>query len=118
MSVDTIFVSSLCKQGFFSIKSGDLLPISEKNFRRWRKTKIAWWYMFAVITDKDLIETYGVRAWNRAMTPDEHFRRVKQELEDIVRSRNDIVNYIHVMAYPHSDELSEYSINKIVRILE
>lgn len=118
MTVDTIFVSSLCKQGFFSIKDGNLIPITEKAFKRWRKTKIAWWYMFAVITDNNLIETYGVRAWNKPMTPDEHFKRVKQELETIVRSRNDIVNYIHVMSYPHSDELSEESINRIIRFLE
>lgn len=118
MSVDTIFVSSLWKHGFFSIKNGDSIPVSEKKFKHWRKSKIAWWYMIAVVTDKDLIETYGVRAWNKAMTPDEHFKRIKQELGDIVRSRNDIVNYIHVMAYPHSDELTEYSINKIIQNLE
>lgn len=118
MSVDYIFVSSGKNQRFFSIKTGEMVPVTKKFFNRWRKSKVAWWYMNAVITDNNLIETYGVRAWNKPMTPDEHFKRTKEELGDIFRSRKDIVNYIHVLAYPFSEELSEESINKIIWTLE
>jgi len=117
VSVDLIYVSSGRKQAFFSIKSGKCVPVTKKFFNRWRKSKVAWWYMNAVITD-NTIETYGVRAWNKAMTPDEHFKRSKEELGDILRSREDSLNYIHVIAYPFSEELSEESINRIVHILE
>lgn len=117
VSVDLIYVSSGRKQAFFSIKSGKYVPVTKKFFKRWRKSKVAWWYMNAVITD-NTIETYGVRAWNKAMTPDEHFKRTKDELANILRSRKDALNYIHVIAYPFSEELSEESINRIIRILE
>ena len=117
MSVDYIFVSSGKNQRFFSIKTGEMVPVTKKFFNLWRKSRVAWWYMNAVVTD-NLIETCGVRAWNKPMTPDEHFQQTTGELGEILRSRKDIVNCIHVLAYPFSDELSEKSINKIIWTLE
>ena len=117
MSSDLIYASMGNKQGFFAISNGKYVPVTKKFFKKWRKTKIAWWYLFAVDTTDGLIETYGTRAWNKAMTPDEHFKRTREELGDIIRSRKDMVNYLHVMAYPYSEELSEESINRIIRIL-
>lgn len=118
MSSDLIYASMGSKQGFFTISTGEHVPVTKKFFKRWKKKKIAWWYLFAVDTTDNLIETYGTRAWNKAMTPDEHFKRTREELGDILRSRDDIVNYLHVMAYPFSEELSGESINRILKILE
>ena len=115
-----VYAVSNGRQGFFNVETGKYVPVSKPFFKKWKKIKETWWYTLGVIRQNGpqiLIEMEATKAWNQKVTPDEHFSLCKEEFQEILDSKEGVVDILHLIAFPKSKEPDEIAINRIVGIL-
>ena len=115
-----VYVVSGNRQGFFNPFNGKYVPVTKQQFDKWKRTKKTWWYTLGIIKQSGpqiLIELNGTRAWNHAITPDEHFRLCKPEFKELLDNNEGVLDIIHIIKNPNCQVINESSMNRIIQIL-
>lgn len=115
-----VYAVSNGRQGFFNLETGKYVPVSKPFFKKWKKIKETWWYTLGVIRQNGpqlLIEMEATKAWNQKVTPEQHFGLCKEEFQEILDSKEGVMDILHLIAFPKSKEPDEIAINRIIGIL-
>lgn len=116
-----VYAISNGRQGFFSIHTGKYVPVTKKQFKYWTKQKQKWWYTLGLYTQngpQQLIELPATYRWEDKITPHEHFERTKEIYKEVLDSRDDVIDVLHLIYYPITPEPSEEAIQRILQILQ